>query len=188
MKFVHPMWLLGALFALVVAGLFVWGGIGLRRANQKFGDADRIRELVTARAARRRAWKAVSVVFATALAFVALARPQYGRGTKLIPATNLDVVIVLDFSKSMYARDIAPSRIARAKAEVARLIKNLAGARFAAVAFAGQPMSFPLTSDGAAIAQFFRLQPPAVHPAPQAVVRVEPQRLGRRRARLLIRR
>jgi Ca-activated chloride channel family protein len=155
-KFVHPIWLFGALFALVVAGLFVWGGIGLRRASRKFGDADRIRELVTARPARRRAWKGVVVVVATALAFVALARPQYGRGTKLIPATNLDVVIVLDFSKSMYARDIAPSRIGRAKAEVARLIKNLAGARFGAVAFAGEPMGFPLTSDGAAIAQFFR--------------------------------
>jgi Ca-activated chloride channel family protein len=155
-KFVHPIWLFGALFALVVAGLFVWGGIGLRRASRKFGDADRIRELVTARPARRRAWKGVAVVVATALAFVALARPQYGRGTKLIPATNLDVVIVLDFSKSMYARDIAPSRTSRAKAEVARLIKNLPGARFGAVAFAGEPMAFPLTSDGAAIAQFFR--------------------------------
>jgi Ca-activated chloride channel family protein len=155
-KFVHPIWLFGALFALAVAGLFVWGGIALRRASRTFGDDERIRDLVTARPARRRAWKGVSVVAATALAFVALARPQYGRGTKLIPATNLDVVIVLDFSKSMYARDITPSRIARAKAEVARLIKNLAGARFGAVAFAGEPMGFPLTSDGAAIAQFFR--------------------------------
>ena len=56
----------------------------------------------------------------------------------------------------MYARDVAPSRIARAKAEVARLIQDLPGARFGAVAFAGEPMSFPLTSDGAAIAQFLR--------------------------------
>jgi Ca-activated chloride channel family protein len=90
------------------------------------------------------------------LAFVALARPQFGSGTRPIPATNLDVVIVLDYSKSMYARDVSPSRIARAKAEVARLIQDLPGARFGAVAFAGEPMSFPLTSDGAAIAQFFR--------------------------------
>jgi Ca-activated chloride channel family protein len=155
-KFAHPIWLLGALFALVVAALFVWGGIGLARANRRFGDADLMRELVTARAARRRAWKGVWVVLATALAFVALARPQYGRGTKLIPATNLDVVVVLDFSKSMYARDIAPSRIDRAKAEVARLIRSLPGARFGAVAFAGEPIGFPVTSDGAAIAQFFR--------------------------------
>ncbi|HMI86577.1 MAG TPA: VWA domain-containing protein [Polyangiaceae bacterium] len=156
MKFAHPIWLLGALFALLVAALFVWGGIGLARASRRFGDPDRMRELVTARAARRRAWKGVWVVLATALSFVALARPQYGRGTKLIPATNLDVVVVLDFSKSMYARDIAPSRIDRAKAEVARLIRSLPGARFGAVAFAGEPIGFPVTSDGAAIAQFFR--------------------------------
>jgi Ca-activated chloride channel family protein len=106
--------------------------------------------------AARRAVKSVLLVVAMVMAFVALARPQFGSGTKIVPATNLDVVVVLDYSKSMYARDIVPSRIARAKAEVARLIQDLPGARFGAVAFAGEPMSFPLSSDGAAIAQFFR--------------------------------
>ncbi|MGC4093939.1 MAG: VWA domain-containing protein [Polyangiaceae bacterium] len=91
-----------------------------------------------------------------ALAFVALSEPQYGRGTRLVPATNLDVVVVLDYSKSMYARDITPSRTLRAKSEVTRLMADLPGARFGAVAFAGEPMSFPLTSDSGAIAQFFR--------------------------------
>jgi len=104
----------------------------------------------------RRAAKGLLVVFATALAFVAMAQPQYGRGTRMIPATDLDVVIVLDYSKSMYARDVPPSRITQAKAEVTRLIKGLPGARFAAVAFAGEPIGFPLTSDGLAISQFFR--------------------------------
>jgi Ca-activated chloride channel family protein len=40
--------------------------------------------------------------------------------------------------------------------EVARLVKELPGARFGAVAFAGEPMGLPLSADGAAIAQFFR--------------------------------
>jgi Ca-activated chloride channel homolog len=155
-KFAQPVWLFGALFALVVGALFVLGGVGVARATRRFGDAERVRELLTGSPVKRRAWKAVAVVMATALAFVALARPQYGRGTRLIPATNLDVVVVLDFSKSMYARDVSPSRIARAKAEVARLIHDLVGARFGAVAFAGEPIAFPLTSDGGAIAQFFR--------------------------------
>jgi Ca-activated chloride channel family protein len=56
----------------------------------------------------------------------------------------------------MYARDVAPSRIARAKADVSRLVRELPGARFGAVAFAGEPIVFPLTSDSAAIGQFFR--------------------------------
>jgi Ca-activated chloride channel family protein len=64
----------------------------------------------------------------------------------------------------MYAKDVTPSRTERAKLEVARLIADLPGARFGAVAFAGESISFPLTSDGGAIAQFFRQMTPADMP------------------------
>jgi Ca-activated chloride channel family protein len=156
MKFAEPWWLGATAFALLVAGLFIVGGVVLLRSMRHFGDEPRIRALVTGRAGGRRALKSVALVLAVALGFVALAQPQYGRGTRLIPATNLDVVIVLDYSKSMHARDVSPSRIDRAKSEVSQLIAELPGARFAAVAFAGEPLGFPLTSDGGAIAQFFR--------------------------------
>ena len=145
-----------ALALVAYAGAIVWASVRQSRAAKTFGEAELLSSLVTHDASTRRATKGVLLVFAMLLAFVALARPEFGSGTKIVPATNLDVVIVLDYSKSMYARDIVPSRIARAKAEVARLIRDLPGARFGAVAFAGEPMSFPLSSDGAAIAQFFR--------------------------------
>jgi Ca-activated chloride channel family protein len=115
-----------------------------------------VANLLSHRVGRRRAVKGTLLVLAVAFGFVALAGPQYGKGTRLVPATNLDVALVIDYSKSMYARDVSPSRIERAKVEVGRLIKELAGARFGAVAFSGEPLSFPLTSDGGAIAQFFR--------------------------------
>ncbi len=156
MKFAQSWWLLGTAFSLVIAALLILGAYRKVRAVKRFGDPDRVNALVTGRAGPRRAVKGILLVLAVAVAFVALARPQYGRGTRLIPATNLDVVIALDYSKSMYARDVTPFRITRAQSEVTELIKELAGARFGAVAFAGQPMSFPLTSDGAAISQFFR--------------------------------
>jgi len=156
MKFAVPVWLFGSTLALLLAALLIVGGVLLSRSVKRFGDEALVRGLLTANPSGRRALKGVLLVLAVALAFTALAQPQYGRGTRLIPATNLDVVIVLDYSKSMYAKDIAPSRILRAKSEVGRLIQDLPGARFAAVAFAGEPMAFPLTSDGAAIAQFFR--------------------------------
>lgn len=156
MRFAQPWWLAGTALAVVVAALLVLGGILLVRAARRFGDEPMVATLVTERAAGRRAFKGVLLVATVALGFVGLSQPQYGKGTRLIPATNLDVVIVLDYSKSMYARDVTPSRIARAKVEVSRLISRLPGARFGAVAFAGEPVSFPLTSDGGAIAQFFR--------------------------------
>lgn len=156
MKFAVPDWLFGTSLAVLVAVALIAGGILASRSVKRFGDEALVRGLLTANPSGRRTLKGVLLVLAVALAFVALAQPQYGRGTRLIPATNLDVVLVLDYSKSMYAKDIAPSRILRAKSEVGRLIQDLPGARFAAVAFAGEPMAFPLTSDGAAIAQFFR--------------------------------
>ena len=160
MRFAAPIWLFGTGFALLVAALFVAGSILRHRQLKQFGDEALVSGLLTAQAGGRRAFKGVLCVLAVALAFVAAAQPQYGRGAKLIPATNLDLIIVLDYSKSMYARDIAPSRTLRAKSEVARLISSLPGARFGAVAFAGQPISFPLTSDGPAISQFFQQMTP----------------------------
>jgi Ca-activated chloride channel family protein len=145
-----------ALALIGYAASIVWASVRQTRAARLFGEPALLSALLSYDATGRRAVKAVLLVVAMLLALVALARPKFGSGTKIVPATNLDVVIVLDYSKSMYARDIAPSRIARAKAEVARLIQDLPGARFGAVAFAGEPMSFPLSSDGAAIAQFFR--------------------------------
>ncbi len=144
------------LLVVLFAASLVLASLKRARAMKVFGDEKLVTNLETFDAAGRRAFKSVLLVVALVLAFVALARPQWGRGTKLVPATNLDVVVVLDFSKSMYARDVAPSRIARAKAEISRLIRELPGARFGAVAFAGESMGFPLTSDGAAVAQFFR--------------------------------
>jgi Ca-activated chloride channel family protein len=155
-KFAASIWLWGAGLSLLVLLLLVLGGLAHQRAVRRFGEESLVSALKTARTGPRRALRGVLLVTALALAFVAAAQPQYGRGTRLVPATNLDVVLVLDFSKSMYARDISPSRIDRAKAEMGNLVRQLAPARFGAVAFAGSTMTFPLTSDGAAVAQFFR--------------------------------
>jgi Ca-activated chloride channel homolog len=144
----------GLLVAFAV--MLVLASYARARAARRFGDPALVVKLETFDSTTRRTVKGVLLILAMICAFLALARPEFGRGSRLVPATNLDVVIVLDYSKSMYARDVAPSRIARAKAEVGRLIHDLPGARFGAIAFAGEPMSFPLTSDGAAIAQFFR--------------------------------
>jgi Ca-activated chloride channel family protein len=155
-KFAAWPWLFGTGVAGLVAVLLVVSGVLLLRARRRFGDDERMIALITSGSGGRRAFKGVLLVLALAFAFLAAAQPQYGRGTRRIPATNLDVAIVLDFSKSMYARDVTPSRIERAKSEVASLIRELPGARFGAIAFAGEPMAFPLTSDGGAISQFLR--------------------------------
>ena len=68
---------------------------------------------------------------------------------------NIDVMILLDVSRSMLARDIAPSRLERAKLAIRDdLLPALGGDRVGLIAFAGVPaLVCPLTSDYG----FFRL-------------------------------
>lgn len=156
MRFAAPIWLWGTGLALALAVVLIVQGVLLSRAKKQLGKPELIDALLTGKTALRRGVRGVLLVLAVALAALAAAGPQYGRGTRVLPATNLDVILVLDYSKSMYAKDVSPSRMQRAKVEVAQLIGALGGARFGAVAFAGDTMAFPITSDGAAIAQFFR--------------------------------
>jgi len=155
-RFAASEWLWGAGLGLVIAAVLIVQGFRLAKSKRAFGTPALIDALVTERITVRRNLRAVLLVLAVVFAALAAAAPQYGRGTRVLPATNLDVVVVLDYSKSMYAKDVSPSRMKRAKVEVARLVSELGGARFGAVAFAGDTMAFPVTSDGAAIAQFFR--------------------------------
>lgn len=163
MTFAYAMSTYGAILAVLcglgfvgVLALVVFTGTFRTLALGRFGDRAIVARLVDEPAGLYRTVKAVVFLIALACALLAAARPAFFKGERTVPAMSLDVVVVLDYSKSMYARDVAPSRIARAKAEVADLVQRLPGARFGAVAFAGEPMSFPLTSDGNAIVQFFR--------------------------------
>src|SRR5690606_9316870 len=73
----------------------------------------------------------------------------------------LDVVVALDASKSMLARDVEPDRITRAKLELTTLLDSLGGDRVGIVAFAGLAhVQCPLTSDYAAAKLFLRAVDP----------------------------
>jgi Ca-activated chloride channel family protein len=92
---------------------------------------------------------------------LALARPQCGTRTELARRTGVDVVVALDVSRSMLARDVKPNRLGRATLEVGALIDALAGDRVGLVVFAGEAfVQCPLTTDYAAARLFLRAVSP----------------------------
>jgi Ca-activated chloride channel family protein len=95
-------------------------------------------------------------VLAIAAVAVALARPQWPG--KAVPAKQLglDLVIALDFSRSMLAKDVYPSRLERAKREIGELLDLFAGDRVGIVAFAGETLTYPPTTDYDAVKLFWR--------------------------------
>jgi Ca-activated chloride channel homolog len=93
--------------------------------------------------------------------FVAAAGPQCGERTELVKRTGIDLVVALDASNSMLARDVKPSRIERAKLEVTALLDRLNGDRVGLVVFAGDAfIQCPLTTDYAAARLFLRAVEP----------------------------
>ena len=126
------------------------------RATRRFGDPSTVAALVAGRASGWRAARAVLWVAGFGLLVVAIAGPQYGSRTRWLRQRGTDVVIALDFSKSMLARDVRPSRIDRAKAELVRFLDELEGDRVGVVAFAGETMEFPMTIDHGAVGLFLR--------------------------------
>lgn len=156
------LWLL--LLVPALASLLVLGFRFRRRAEQRVFASDQAQSMIAGRSPALRAARGVLLVLGVGFVIVALARPQYGSRTRMLRKRGVDVVVALDFSKSMLARDVKPSRIDRAKAELMRFISELGGDRIGIVAFAGETMEFPMTVDYSAAALFFRDLGPADMP------------------------
>lgn len=99
---------------------------------------------------------AARVLFALGLALglLALARPRLGGEAPVTAWRGLDLVVALDVSRSMLARDLGPDRLARAAREVEALAAAAEGDRLGLVLFAGEArVRVPLTRDRAAVAR-----------------------------------
>ncbi|MFW5877036.1 MAG: VWA domain-containing protein [Myxococcota bacterium] len=140
----------------LAAAVLVLGWHLRRRALRRFGDPSTVETLIAGRSAGWRAARGLLFVLGLGLLIVALAGPQYGSRTRTLRKRGLDAVVALDFSKSMLAQDVHPSRIDRAKAEIARLLEELQGSRVGAVAFAGDTIQFPMTVDHGALRLFMQ--------------------------------
>jgi len=156
MRIMHPhyLWLLLLVPAVVLA--YVAAFSRRKRLLGTLGNQVLIARMAASVSVPRKVLRAIYLTLAVALLALALARPQAGGRARLEKQRGLDIVVALDFSKSMLARDIYPSRLERAKRELERLIDRLAGDRIGLVAFAGETLSYPPTTDYAALKLFWR--------------------------------
>ncbi|HEY0707374.1 MAG TPA: VWA domain-containing protein [Polyangia bacterium] len=164
MRFAQPhlLWLL-LLLPIVVLGTVV-AFTRRRRLLERLGGSVLRDRMAASVSVPRKVMRAVLFTLALGLLLLALARPQAGGRAKLEKQQGLDLVVVLDFSKSMLARDMYPSRLERAKRELEQLLDRLGGDRVGLVAFAGTTMSYPPTTDYAAVKLFWRDLSPADMP------------------------
>ena len=124
--------------------LLLFGGVlayGFRQRDALLGRfaASRLLEQLTEQASVTRTWiKAGCILLAVLAIGIALARPQLGVEWSERKARGLDIVFILDSSKSMLATDLRPTRLDRAKLAIIDLVERLEGDRIGLIAFAGQ--------------------------------------------------
>jgi Ca-activated chloride channel homolog len=149
MTFQWPYALLGAPLVLaVLLALFA----GSRRARVRllgqFASSRLLPVLLTSYSPALRRLKHIAVAAGVVLIVVALARPQWGYTWQEQRARGVDVIFVIDTSKSMLTPDVAPNRLERAKLAIYDCVEQMAGDRVGLVAFAGQAfLQCPLTLD-----------------------------------------
>ncbi len=161
MRLAHPhlLWLLLAAPAVVLAYAIAFAR--RQRLLRRLGEPALIARMSSTVSVPRKVLSAALLVISVGLLALGLTRPQAGGSARLEKQRGLDVVVALDFSKSMLAKDIYPSRLERAKRELERLMDRLAGDRIGLVAFAGETLTYPPTTDYAAVKLFWRDMTPS---------------------------
>lgn len=144
--FLQPWWLI----ALALLPLPVWLGLRRNAAQGELSrlvDAELLPHLLRGRAGNRRLplW-----LFALgwALCALALAGPAWNRITQPLYASRPAQVVAISLSQHMLARDVAPSRLDRARYKVRDLLAGNRDGLNALIGYAGEAFVVaPLTSD-----------------------------------------
>ncbi len=141
------------LWAVIVAGIVAGAAIGWRRRIwRKLATAPMRDQLRASTGKTRHGMRSVMVVTALALLVVALMDPRWGVQYTPVAQRNIDVMFVLDTSRSMKAGDLAPSRLTRARQYIEDVLDHAAGDRVGLVSFAGtSQLDVPLTRDTTAM-------------------------------------
>jgi Ca-activated chloride channel family protein len=100
-----------------------------------------------------RQWLRWGMVLAAMVAIVlAAVGPRWGVTYEDVPRRGIDIIFVLDVSRSMLAEDIKPNRLERAKQAISDVLSVLGGDRVGLVTFAGTAvMNCPLTINYSAL-------------------------------------
>lgn len=151
MMFRHPGFLWMLLILIPLIAWYIWKH---RNANPSLGisTVSPVQKLPAT-------WKVVAMHFAFALQLlaiagliVALARPQTHDHLRTSRIEGTDIILALDISGSMSARDFKPSRFAAAKEVASKFVSQRSNDNMGLVVFAGESLSLmPLTNDRAAL-------------------------------------
>lgn len=131
----------------ICLGAVVFAAVAQRRARALYATSNLIRRALPPTQRFRRATGATLVTGAMVLMVLALIDVRWGKVWRDVPQKGIEVMFVLDVSRSMLADDAAPNRLERAKQQIKDTVDEMAGDRVGLVVFAGDVrQQIPLTT------------------------------------------
>lgn len=167
----HSEYLIGlAALPILLAALFFllqWK----KQTAGRMGDPDLVRQLIRNFSPLRFLIKVSLALAAFLIIILAAANPQKPGTMENIRRKGVDVMLVLDVSKSMLARDIKPSRLDKAKQLLQLLTEKLENDRIGLILFAGRAyLQMPLTTDHGAARMYIQDASPDAVPTQGTVI------------------
>lgn len=137
------------LLAIVAAGigLTIWGMVARRRSANLFATPELRKRILPDGNDSRLRISSILVLASLVLLAIALTDIRWGKTWRDVPQKGIEVMFVLDVSRSMLAEDASPNRLLRAKQQIKDMVDAMTGDRVGLVTFAGEArQSVPLTS------------------------------------------
>lgn len=153
-----PSWL-WLLLLLPIGGLLSWYYARYRKKQVlRFFSQPLLSRLSNEHWTLGRRLKITFLTIATSLLILSAAGPKIGTEVREVKRRGVDVIVALDLSLSMKAEDVSPSRLAKAKFEIMRLVDRLKGDRIGLIIFTGEAyLQSPLTTDYSALKLFLNV-------------------------------
>jgi len=149
----YIIYILAACSVVILLHMFyaVWRRMAL---NSAMGNRNAARKIVEGYYSRILI-KEILLLLAVLVSCIVLLGPGWGDKVRETSNEGTDVLIALDVSRSMLAKDVGPSRLEKAKSAVRLIAESLAGNRIGLIIFAGDAfLQCPLTNDIGAFMMF----------------------------------
>ena len=167
MKFAH-IWMLHLLWLVPLTAMaLIIHARKKKMALANFADDRLLARLKEKAHKTKKLLKYIFLLSALGLMLVALAGPRWGSHYQEVTRKGVDIMLVVDVSRSMLTEDIKPNRLERARREILDFLKVIQGDRVGMVAFSGAAfVQCPLTLDYAALEMFLGTLSPDLVPVP----------------------
>ncbi len=147
-RFAHPEYLYLFIALPFVFAIYIYLNIKKRKDVSKIGTLELVKQMMPELSLKRSYLKFWIVFAALILGVLLVAGPQFGTKVEKVEKRGIELVIAVDVSNSMLARDVKPDRLSRAKQILSRIIDARKDDKVALIVFAGEAyVQMPLTSD-----------------------------------------